>query len=276
MTSFHPIRARLLPLAVVLAGPALAAYGTRSEAALAQQGRALENGDIRSIAVHPPEETRVEHFRLDAVDWDAELPDPDTEPLGLVRFVQGPDVEEPADGPARRLEQEITFFDADTRVIHTERLHPVTRRLVWREVREGSGRTLLVDWALHGGMRSTETVGGAVVRRDHDVSRGAFLPLYLLDLARERQSFDGVFRVFLPLSRTIEDVRLETWTEVGTGGSDRFVLSIRRPDGTSAGRYVFEGDRLVAFQWQRGGPVAREISRNEYDRRTRDTEDEEE
>lgn len=242
--------------------------------------RALDNGDIRSVALHPPAETRIEHFRLDAVAWGSELPDPSAEPLGVVRFVHGPDAEPMPDGPVERLEQEITFFDADTRVIHIERLHPNVRRLVWREVRPGSGRTLLVNWSLHAGMRSTETIGGAIVRRDHDVSRGAFLPLYLVDLARERNAFDGAFRVFQPLARAIEDVHLETWVEIGSGGApgeaDRFVLSMRRSDGTSAGRYAFEGERLVAFQWQRGGPVAREISRNEYDRWTREREDDEE
>ena len=42
-------------------------------------------------------------------------------------------------------------------------------------------------------------------------------------------------------------------------------LKLTRPNGDSAGRYVFRAGRLVSFQLQSGGPIARSVSRVDYE-----------
>jgi len=263
----------------------------------------LDNGDIVEVSLVRSPDLRIEHFRLDRVEWGSELPAPGDVggagwngdgPLGLVQWSSGTDglgFGSPrsgdesfgnksfgnrsfgnrsfgnrsfgdtgfGDGPERRIEQATTFFDVDTRVIHTESLRPEERRLVYREVRERAGRTVLVEWPLGEELRSADTVGRAVVRREHDFATGAFFPLYLVEAARRGESFEGEFEVFQPLANRLEPLRIRL-----ERSAEGHTLSLWRPDGRLAGRYRFQGDRLVAFQWQAGGPVARAISRERY------------
>ena len=105
-------------------------------AALGLQDAPIETGDVRAVEVSEPPGTLVRHYRLDHGGAAAE-------PLGLVRWIAGPD---PENEGGWRVEQDVIFFDEATRVIHTERLHRAKRKIVWREVRSRSGRTVLVEW----------------------------------------------------------------------------------------------------------------------------------
>ena len=48
----------------------------------------------------------------------------------------------------------------------------------------------------------------------------------------------------------------------GHGG--RRTVELRRDDDSFAGRYVFDGTQLIAFQWQSGRRWARRIDESEY------------
>lgn len=53
-------------------------------------------------------------------------------------------------------------------------------------------------------------------------------------------------------------------TVLGLALDGRRTLELRCADGSLAGRYVFEGERLVAFQWQEGPRWARRIDERRY------------
>ncbi len=251
---------RTLPLAVLLAlagGAVVLAQDERSP---------LDSGDIREIALLRPEGTRIEYFRLDLGDTP---PAEDAHPVGVVRWISGPDVGAEATG-GLRLEAETIFFDVSTRVVHTEHLAPAERKLVYREVRTRAGRTVLLEWSPDRQPLVSEVVGQEVRRLEIDTARGVLLPLYLVEHVRSGVSFQGSFPVFSPLARGIEDLELETLVtddperEGAVPGFPRRELVLRRADGLLAGRYVLEGQRLVGFRWQAGGPVARPITEERY------------
>jgi len=255
----------------MLAGTVLAAVA--AVGALAQEGSSpLRNGDLRALTLLSPPGTRVEYFRLDlpAPGSDAALAgEEEADPVGVVRWIAGPDVEDGVE-IGRRFETEAAFFDVDTRVILTESLRPEERKLVYREVRERGGRTVLLEWSLDGGPRATEVIGGRACRREIDTGRGVLLPLYLIELVRAGASIQGPFPVFSPLAGDVEMLELEVRRADTSGDSaevdpgDRRELRIRRSGALSAGRYVFEGEHLVRFQWQAGGVVARPLTEEAY------------
>jgi hypothetical protein len=164
------------------------------------------------------------------------------------------------------------------RVLHVEELREPRARLVWREIGAGSGRSVLAEWdadrlALHTvdwGTRET-------VREEISTSRGAVMPLYLIEMLREGRVTSGPQLVFDPLARAL--CELEIVTSYGDAGSPPCpagppgaaqspprsrLVELRRSDGTLAGRYRFRGTELVAFQWQDGGPWAQRVAAREH------------
>ncbi len=221
----------------------------------------LESGDLRGISMISPSGTRIEYFRLDLDDAGAE----EDGPVGVARWISGPDGIDGATA-GRRLELEVLFFDVDTRVIHTEHLRPEERKLVYREVRERGGRTVLLEWSPEDGPRSTEVVNGVARRREIGTDQGVLLPLYLVEHARAGVPIEGPFAVFSPLAGDAEVLDIEMRKGAGAASAlgAHHELTLHRPGRLQAGRYVFEGERLVRFQWQEGGPVARPISVDDY------------
>ena len=230
----------------------------------------LESGDVRELVVQCPPGTRIDYFRLD-------LPSPpgsgeeerDPSPVGVVRWISGPDLE--AERPVGlRLETTTTFFDVNTRVIHTEHLRNDERKLVYREVRERGGRTVLLEWNPADELRISETVGTGTRRRRIDSGRGVLLPLYLVDLVRSGASIQGPFDVFGPLAGDVETLELEvrelaaTTGDAGPTAAAQQELVLRREGKLLAGSFVFSDGRLVRFRWQEGGPEATGITAEEY------------
>jgi hypothetical protein len=102
------------------------------------------------------------------------------------------------------------------------------------------------------------------VRREHPGAAGAYLPLCLLEAARAGEPLQGRHAVFQPLACAFEELTLEQLVDRSTGVEER-VLELSRT-GQHAGRYVFRDGALVAFRWQAGGPLARLVSRDDYER----------
>lgn len=213
----------------------------------------LSDGSVRHLRVASAEGTRVQHFRLDGPEGPgAELP------IGVVRWVSGPgDAREPGGWIS---ELHVTFFEERTRILHTEELGRSQRELVFREVRPRSGRTHRLVWTPDGRGTSIETSQGEVTRTEHDLSRGAFLPLSLVELLRRGSTLPERARIYRPLAGAFEDTLL-TVSEDARGRE----LQLRTETG-GRGRYRIEGDRLVRFAWQDGGPVARVIDETSFER----------
>lgn len=269
-------RPRLSPLLALCALPVMlgvpGALGVQTAGGAARAGAAFQGEPrgvvapsrpaVRELWLAPPAGTRVEHFALETDDG-ATL-------VGIERLLVGPDPEAIAAGAeGLRLEADTLFFAEGTRVVHTERLRrapgePPTQTMVWREIRPRSGRTLLLEGELGAALRSSETVGGDIVRREHPSAPGAFLPLCLLEAARAEEPLPGTQAVFQPLACAFEELALELFVDRSTGVEER-VLALSRA-GQQAGRYVFRDGALVAFRRQAGGPLARLVSRDDYER----------
>lgn len=219
------------------------------------QDSPFEGRAIRELYLGLPPGTRVEYFRLDReslLDEAERIPGAS----GLVRWIVGPD---PEREEAWRVELEASFFHGETRVIHTERLQPRMRELVFREVRAQAGRTLYLTWDPEVGVRSLEMMGGELRREELDPGRGTLFPLSLVEMVRRGVDFQGSVSVFQPLVGAPEELELA----VRDDGAER-VLELRRGD-LSAGSYRFRETQLVSFRWQEGGPVATRISRAQYE-----------
>ena len=245
-------------------------------ATLARAQDSLSNGDVREVTISLPEGTRIEYFRLD-------LPSPDgrrSPPVGVARWITGADpgatVE---DGKAWRSELELVLFAEKTRVVHTERISTTRRELVFRELRDRSGRTVRFVWTPDQKAVCTDASGGEVRRREFDLRGGAALPLTLVDVVRRGGQWHGDVRVFEPLAAELDLMtpivtRLEAGldpramgsaSETSVSGAKR-VLELWRADGLNAGSYRFDGEALVSFAWQAGGPVATAIPADEFER----------
>ena len=170
---------------------------------------------------------------------------------------------------ATLLERDLVLARGDraaglVRVFAVEELAPEHARLSWREVASGSGRTLRAEWLAGGdSLDVTEWGNGPRLREELGSDEGALLPHYLLEILRRGGMTAGSVPVFEPLSRSIERVEISTYHD--PAGRARTVELARR-DGTLAGRYRFEGDRLVGFQWQEGGAFARPVDEAEHAR----------
>lgn len=178
-----------------------------------------------------------------------------------------------ADG--MQLECETTFFDPGltaviaraepaARVLHVERLTALGPRLIWRELTDGPGRCLRAEWSRDGAGLVTRDFG----LRDSSeevlsTARGAVMPLYLLELARTGCVTAGAFSRFDPLVAALDPIEICTRYE----SAALRVVEQWRPDGTLAGRFVFRGTELTAFQWQEGDVWAQRIAADEYEQR---------
>lgn len=182
-----------------------------------------------------------------------------------------------------QLECESTFANEDhhsdsTRVMHVEQLTDAGPRLVWREIGRG-GRALRAEWSRDGGsLRLIEWSSSDTRRESVGTGKGAVMPLYLLELARTGRVTAGSFLRLDPLVRGLDVAELCTSYEFeenspdgassgASAGAALRTVELRRSDGSSAGRYVFRGSELCAFQWQESDVWAVRISPEEYDRR---------
>ena len=260
------IRSALLALGLLAAAPP--APGQQGDAA---PRPLLERAGLLELTLPAPTGVRSEWFRIDAPPANALTEDGSegvsddkskaAEPLGLVRLLRLPQ-----DDGSIRLESETLFFDVATRVAHVERLALASLDLVWRELGRDHGRTVHVSWDRDAeGLRLTDAAGGAVRRRVVRAAEGALMPLFLLEKQRAGALSDGVFRRLDPNAGTVETLTHRAWPAPPAGPFGR-LHAWEREDGSLAGRYLFRGSRLLAFQLQEGGPVARAVPRAEYDR----------
>lgn len=218
-------------------------------AVLPQQGKApLESGLVRSVELDAPSGTFVQHFRLDSPSGS------DAPPQGLLRYLSGPDPE-----GGLRVETELTWFAEGLRVLHGERVHGGERRLVFRELGLRSARTFFLTGHGDAPCEATELGGPAVVRRIF-AATGEF-PLFLVESARRGLALPTTADVFEPLGAVLEPLTLAT-----QGGFEERTLSARRADGSLRWSVTFRGAEPIAWAWQDGGPRARAIEREEYDR----------
>ncbi|MEQ1893582.1 MAG: hypothetical protein ABL998_13645 [Planctomycetota bacterium] len=218
-------------------------------AALSQQGKApLESGLVRSVELEALPGTFVQHFRLDSPAGT------DAPPQGLLRYLSGPDPE-----GGLRVETELSWFAEQLRLLHGERVNGNERRLVFRELGPHSARTFFLT--AHGGARAeaTELGGPEVVRRTY--SAAGELPLFLVESARRGFALPSTAEVFEPLGATLEPLTFTT-----QGGFEERTLAARRADGSLRWSVTFRGAEPVAWAWQDGGPRARAIAREEYER----------
>jgi len=215
----------------------------------------LERPGLLELTLPEPGGVRTEHFRLALPGAEAS-----GEPLGVARLVRVP--EEAGEG---RLEWETHFFDARVRVLHLERLEQDELSLVWRELGEHRGRTVRVAFDQSSNALQVSDVGGAAARhRELDLGEGVFTPLFLLEQDRAGRLSTGGFRRVDANAGAIESVRLATGPAPVACLAGARLSTWTRSDGTLAGRYLFAGDALRAFQLQEGGPVALAISTEEY------------
>lgn len=198
------------------------------------------------------------------------------ERIGLARATVG------ARPSALRAELSFDLWPIRTRVHHVERLGPRGPRLVWREVRERSGRTVLVEWSEDGErLVHVDWSGGDALRRESVPASGAVLPLFLVASVRSGDFPSGRFDVYDAPSGAVEELVVHTRRFAllpgGPPTARRLVLS--HVDGTLAGEYLFLGPELIAFRMQEDGPVAVCIraathhlyEREEEERREEDT-----
>jgi hypothetical protein len=210
-------------------------------------------------AAPPPAGLRRECFVLEAPEASAAH-----DPLGWAEFLR----HESTGGMV--LECEYVFVrqqhEERWRVRHIEQLDEKGPRLVWREIGTAAGRTLTLEREREGdGWRCQAFERDETVRCAIDTSHGAVFPLYLLELARKGQIAAAELYLFDPLETALAPRQVTTVYAPASAARTR-TLELARPDGTLAGRFVFEGTELVAFQFQEGGARARRIDPQEYAR----------
>jgi hypothetical protein len=225
--------------------PLLLALGT----SLPQQGKSpLESGLVRSVELEALPGTFVQHFRLDSPAG------ADAPAQGLLRYLSGPDPE-----GGLRVETEITWFAEGLRVLQGERVNGAERRLVFRELGARTARTFFLTQHGSAVCEATELGGPEVVRRTFPAT-GEF-PLFLVESARRGLALPASAEVFEPLGATLEPLTLTT-----SGGFEERTLIARRADGSLRWSVTFRAAEPIAWAWQDGGPRARAIAREEYER----------
>jgi hypothetical protein len=213
------------------------------------QESAFASGLVRSVELEARPGTFVQHFRLDregAREGEA--------PLALVRYVAGAD---PTDGV--RVELELDYLAAGVRVLHTEEASPLLRRLVYRELCEGGGRTLFLEGTPEAGFRGYELGGREVVRRA-PTRQGEF-PLLVVESLRFGLVQPGAVNVLEPLAAEFEPLELAT----RASGATR-ELEARRADGSLRWRILARGEELLEWRFQERGPAAQPIAAAEFER----------
>jgi len=216
-------------------------------------GSPLESGDVREVVLSAAPGLRQACFRLDLPPGEG---DGAGAPVGVAHWTTSP---EPA---ATRLECATTLFGVDTVLLHSETTTRDETKLVWREVRDRSGRTVLFARGEDDELVASETIGGAVIKRRIEAGPRAWTPLALVEAVRVGADVSGDVRLLDPLScaAELQGVRV---LQLPLPAPDRAlglrVLERRRRDGTQAALHVFLGGELVAYRLQGGGPLATRI-----------------
>ncbi len=212
----------------------------------------LERPGLLELTLPERSGARSEFFRLDPAGATAE-------PLGVARLFR-------AEGAAgESLEWETRFFDPDVRIFHVETLGRDTLALAWREVGPRHGRSVRMSLDLAANfVHVADTAGGSVRQRELELGSGAFAPLFLVELLRAGRLSPGEYRRLEPNAGAIAPLLLELDPLPGTLHRGWRLASWRRPDGSSAGRFLFAGEKLLACELQAGGLVARAIPEAEY------------
>jgi hypothetical protein len=213
----------------------------------------LESGLVRTLELEPLPGTFAQYLRLER-----EGARPGEAPLGLLRYVSGPDRE-----GGVHVDLELQFLADGLRVFHTELAAPARRRVVFREVRAGAGRTLFLEGTPATGYAGYELGVGEVVRRE----RAGFgeLPLLLIESVRLGQAVPEELSVLDPLSADFEPLRLVRLDPPSAEQADEHVLEARRTDGSLRWRVAARGGELTEWRFQERGPVARAITRAEFE-----------
>lgn len=213
---------------------------------------------VREIHMGSTPGTESAHFRLDSLESQ------DTGsagPFGTVRWLQGPAMGEEN---TWRAECEVHLLESGKRISHLELLGPDRRLLNYRELTGSFGRRLQVSWTPGGRVLSMDRSGRQRRRRSFELKAEAAYPLALIELARRGTPLPEKMMVYQPLAGVFEELFLQVIRDV-----ESRTLRLTRRDGSSAGSYRFEGERLVSFRWQAGGMVATRIDQEEYRELTR-------
>ena len=215
-------------------------------AASGQEARApIETGLVRAVELESLPGTFVQHFRLEPARATAS-----GDAVGVGRYLAGPDPE-----GGLRVELELVYFEGDVRVFQCERATLSERKLVFREVRPAGGRTLFLTGSPSAGYECQELAGGEALRRV--LSDAGEFPLFLVESARRGLALPGEAQVFEPLA-----AQPERGTVAFVAGES---LALRRSDGSLRFAVRFEAGAPVEWRWNERAPVARAISRAEYE-----------
>ena len=174
-----------------------------------------------------------------------------------------------------QLEQDIAFPLEGVRVMAVECLSEASPRLVWREITPRGGRTLFAEWRERSeALRVVEWGLDGSLRESLETGRGAVMPQYLVELAREGGLSAGEFEVFDPVTGALEawtlSQRYSAASEPGEETELLRELELRRRDGTLAARYRLRGAELVELSWQEGGLRLVPIDEEGYRQRCRE------
>lgn len=238
----------------------------------------LDSGDVLELWLKRPPISRTEYFVFCEAAEDAspatmaeiaegalapQPGEPESEPiLGAIKIYSAV-----REGEAC-LESHYELFGVATRVVHVEQLDPDGPRLVWREMRSHSGRTVRAEWGQEGGeLAMMEWSGVQQERRLEQPDSGAMLPLYLRERVREGAFLQGAFEVFDPLAGQVETRIAKTEFMDLAPLADRSIRSVRwiREDGSLAEESWFFGEELIAFRFAEGGPMAVRVDRKRFD-----------
>lgn len=197
---------------------------------------------------------RVEHFAL------VEGPRVHEESvLGLVEWR-----EREVDG-GRVLERDVWFSGETLTIRHVERLTDETTRLVWREAGPGFGRSQIVE-PEDDGLSVVDWLRSGVERSELSADDPVSFPLALLETVRRGERLPQSTHRYWPLTRSVETLSVDTQVLASGGVLTRRLVQLTREDGSLAGRFLFDGEALEAFQWQEGGPWARRIEARQHRR----------
>ncbi len=216
-------------------------------------GPLQESGSaLRELVVAGRGETHVRWFRLEKRGDD---PAERSIPLGLLRWLSS---REEATGEVR-VELEWTLFEPGTRILHTEEVAPAGRKLVWRERRERTGRTLRLEGSSRRGFSSVETTGAEIHRRE--LSSRGHLPLLLLEAHRRGLELPARVSLLEPLSGAFET----RFPRVEVDPLGVRTLRLLNPAGETVALHRFLGEEPLELGFSAGGPRALPVSEGEFE-----------
>jgi len=200
---------------------------------------------VREVRMGSLAGTQDSYFRLDRLS----SPEPQQEgPIGVVRWLHGPSSRE---GFHWRAECEVSFLGSGKRISLLEELGSMQRELSFRELTGSFGRRLTLRWTADGHATSVDRAGRQRRRREYQLGSTSAFPLALVEMARLGKPLPQKMSVYQPLAGEFEELDLQI-----IRGVESRTLRMTRKDGSTAGSYRFEGQRLISFRWQAGGMVA--------------------